>query len=212
MLYSVCKIYGKKENKKKLYEQQYEAFQKWWRVQNVQKLTENAVLVYYFDEKSKVVCSSTLWAHYSMLKSVNNIRKNVDIKKKMRDLNQKKSNVLTIEQVDQFLREAPDDEYLVMKVALIAGVAGACRGKELVDLEVNDVGDMGDFFLITVRNTQNKVNRNLVNKNSENSIDIVKIFRKNHKRICEWFQTVRSKPYFAQNLHHIVKSTAHVKS
>ncbi|KAJ8970961.1 hypothetical protein NQ317_014602 [Molorchus minor] len=68
--------------------------------------------------------------------------------------------------------------YLVMKVALIAGVAGACRGKELVQLEVNDVRDMGDFFLIAIRNTKNKVDRNFVIKNSENSIDIVKIFRK----------------------------------
>ncbi|KAJ8980014.1 hypothetical protein NQ317_016470 [Molorchus minor] len=169
---------------------QYEAFQKWCRVQNVQKPTENALLV-YFDEKSKVVCSLTLWAHYSMLKSVINIRENVDIskfpkllaffeEKKMRDLNQKKSNVLTIEQVDQFLREAPDDKYLFMKVSCsyCGRCAGACRGKELVDLEVNDVRDMGDFFLITVRITKNKVDRNFVIKNSENSIDIVKIFRK----------------------------------
>ncbi|KAJ8972904.1 hypothetical protein NQ317_001575, partial [Molorchus minor] len=140
---------------------QYEAFQNWCRVQNVQKPTENALLV-YFDEKSKVVCSLTLWAHYSI--------------EKMRDLNQKKSNVLTIEQVDQFLREASDDKYLVMKVAIIAGVAGACRGKELVDLEVNDVRDMGDFFLITVRNTKNKVDRNFVIKNSENNIDIPKVW------------------------------------
>ncbi|KAJ8971314.1 hypothetical protein NQ317_004557 [Molorchus minor] len=37
-----------------------------------------------------------------------------------------------------FYERPPDDKYLVMKVALIAGVAGACRGKELVDLKVND--------------------------------------------------------------------------
>ncbi|KAJ8978489.1 hypothetical protein NQ317_009117, partial [Molorchus minor] len=132
---------------------------KWCRVQNVQKPTENALLV-YFDEKSKVVCSTTLWAYYSMMKSVIIIRENVDISKFPRLLaflkrqnvdgfKPKKLNVYTIEQVDQFLREAPDAKYLVMKVALIAGVAGACRGKELVDLEVNNVRDMGDFFLIT---------------------------------------------------------------
>ncbi|KAJ8973992.1 hypothetical protein NQ317_009024 [Molorchus minor] len=63
----------------------------------------------------------------------------------------KKLNVLTIEQVDQFLREAPDDKYLVMKVALITGVAGACRGKELVDLEVNDRPLGKDMFGIFPR-------------------------------------------------------------
>ncbi|KAJ8974597.1 hypothetical protein NQ317_008739 [Molorchus minor] len=75
----------------------------------------------------KLVCSSTLWAHYSMLKSIINIRENVDIKEKNKGFKPKKSTVLTIEQVDQFLRETPGDKYLVMKVALIAGVAGACR-------------------------------------------------------------------------------------
>lgn len=111
---------------RKLYEQQYEAFQKWCRVQNVEKPTENALLV-YFDEKAKVVCASTLWAHYSMLKSVINIRENIDIskfpkllaflKRKNEGFKPKKSNILTIDQVDQFLREAPDDKYLVMKVS-----------------------------------------------------------------------------------------------
>ncbi|KAJ8971930.1 hypothetical protein NQ317_015436 [Molorchus minor] len=148
----------------------YQENKKTFRLQNVQKPTENALLA-YFDEKSKVVCSSTLWAHYSMLKSVINIRENVDIskfpkvlaffKRKNEGFKQKKSNVLMIEQV-----------------ALITGVAGVCRGKELVVLEVNDVRDMGDFFLITVRNTKNKVDRNFVIKKKENSIDIVKIFRK----------------------------------
>ncbi|KAJ8966454.1 hypothetical protein NQ317_003200 [Molorchus minor] len=60
-----------------------------------------------------------------------------------------------------------------MKVALIAGVAEACRGKELKSTTY-----IGDFFLITVRNTKNKVDRNFVIKNLENSIDIVEIFRK----------------------------------
>ncbi|KAJ8984192.1 hypothetical protein NQ317_011101 [Molorchus minor] len=109
-----------------------------------------------------------------MLKSVINIRENVD--RKNGGFKPKKSNVLTIEQVDQFLREALGDKYLVMKVALIAGVAGACRGKELVDLEVNDVRDMGDLFLITVRNTKNKVDRNFVIKNSENIISFFRDF------------------------------------
>lgn len=112
---------------KKLYEQQYEAFQKWCRAKNVEKTTESALLV-YFDEKSKVVCASTLWAHYSMLKSVFNIRENIDIskfpkllaflKRRNEGFKPKKSKILTSEQVDQFLREAADDQYLMVKVSL----------------------------------------------------------------------------------------------
>uniref|UniRef100_A0A6P7GT43 Uncharacterized protein LOC114346084 n=1 Tax=Diabrotica virgifera virgifera TaxID=50390 RepID=A0A6P7GT43_DIAVI len=114
-----------------------------------------------------------------MLKSVINIRVDIDIskfpkllaflKRRNEGFKPKKSRILTSEQVDQFLREAPDDKYLMLKVALILGVAGACRGKELVDLEIDDVRDLGDSFLIAIRNTKNKIDRNFVIKNSENS-------------------------------------------
>ncbi|XP_045466569.1 uncharacterized protein LOC123675267 [Harmonia axyridis] len=124
-----------------------------------------------------------------MLKSVINIREDIDIskfpkllaflKRRNEGFKPKKSRILTSEQVDQFLREAPDDKYLMLKVALILGVAGACRGKELVNLEIDDVRDLGDSFLIAIRNTKNKIDRNFVIKNSENSaISFVAIFRK----------------------------------
>ncbi|KAJ8979148.1 hypothetical protein NQ317_016768 [Molorchus minor] len=121
-----------------MFEQQHEAFHKWCRVQNVQKSTENALLV-YFDEKSRVVCSSTLWAHYSMLKLVINIRENVDIskfskllaflKRKNEGFKPKKLNVPTIEQVDQFLPEAPDNKYLVMESCSYRGRCGSLSRK-----------------------------------------------------------------------------------
>lgn len=112
---------------RKLYEQQYDAFKKWCRLKNVGQPTENALLV-YFNDKSKAVCASTLWAHYSMLKSVINIREDIDIskfpkllaflKRRNERFKPKKSRILTSEQVDQFLREAPDDKYLMLKVNL----------------------------------------------------------------------------------------------
>ncbi|KAJ8975498.1 hypothetical protein NQ317_017005, partial [Molorchus minor] len=136
------------------------------------KSTENALLV-YFDEKSKVVCSSTLWAHYSMLKSVINIRENVDISKfpKLLAFFEEKNSACQMERTANL-------NLLGSHGCSYCGRARACRGKELVDLEVDDVRDMGDFFLITVRNTKNKVDRNFVINNSEKNIDIVKIFRK----------------------------------
>ncbi|KAJ8910321.1 hypothetical protein NQ315_003533, partial [Exocentrus adspersus] len=46
-------------------------------------------------------------------------------------------------------------------VALIFGVAGACRGKELHQLTISDVTDMDHALLVNVRNTKNNVDQNL---------------------------------------------------
>ncbi|KAJ8984404.1 hypothetical protein NQ317_003987, partial [Molorchus minor] len=77
--------------------------------------------------------------------------------RKNEDFNQK-NHVLTIEQVDHFLRKAPDNKYLV--ICSYCGRYGSLLRKELLDLESNDVRDMDDFFLFTVRYTKNKVDRN----------------------------------------------------
>lgn len=70
--------------------------------------------------------SSTLWANYSMLKATLSIRHNVDISKylKLRALLKrqadgyklKKSKILTKEQINKFIQEAPDKECLMIKV------------------------------------------------------------------------------------------------
>lgn len=39
-------------------------------------------------------------------------------------------------------------------VALIMGVARACRGKELVNLIIYDVSDLGNSLLIAVKDTK----------------------------------------------------------
>jgi hypothetical protein len=51
----------------------------------------------------------------------------------------KKARVLTKEQVEKFLVEAPDDYWLLYKVITIFGIFGACRCDELLSLTVKDV-------------------------------------------------------------------------
>lgn len=114
------------QKSKKLYEQQYESFVRWCNEKHVKEYNENALLV-YFNEKSKRYCSSTLWSYYSMLKTTINIKHNIDIskfskllaflKRKNDGHKPKKSKVLTGEDVEKFLVEAPDDKYLMMKVS-----------------------------------------------------------------------------------------------
>ena len=86
------------------------------------------VLSTYFDEKSTEYKSSSLWAQYSMIRSCIQVHDNIDISKyaKQRALLYrksdgyvaKKSKVFTDSQIETFLSEADDNEYLLMKVKL----------------------------------------------------------------------------------------------
>ncbi|KAJ8909404.1 hypothetical protein NQ315_004529 [Exocentrus adspersus] len=101
---------------RKIYEAQYDTFVKWCCQRKLENVNEDVLLV-FFAEKSKTLSSSTLWAHYSMLKTMLNVKRNIG-------------------------------------VALIFGVAGACRGKELHELTISDVTDMDHALLVNVRNTK----------------------------------------------------------
>ncbi|KAJ8914224.1 hypothetical protein NQ315_003587, partial [Exocentrus adspersus] len=178
---------------RKVYEKSYEDLVTWCRAWcNLKKvldeMNENVFLA-YFNEKSKTVRASTIWANYSMLKSMVIIKNNIDIsqysklkaflKRKNDGYKPKKSKVLTVEQVDQFLSQAPDDQFLMVKVALIVGVAGACRGNELLQLSINDVTDLGSSILVNINNTKNNIDRTFLIKNApKNPIDFIQVYRK----------------------------------
>ncbi|KAJ8983598.1 hypothetical protein NQ317_004235 [Molorchus minor] len=51
----------------------------------------------------------------------------------------KKSKILAKSEIDRFLSSADDKEFLMIKVGLILGIAGACRTDELVNLTVDDI-------------------------------------------------------------------------
>lgn len=104
-----------------------------------------------------------------MLKSTIQINENMDISqykkllaflKRQNDTYEaKKSQVLTMENVTMFLKEAPDDKFLLMKVVLIFGLNGACRRAELCSLTVKDIEDTGKILVITLHDTKTKKKR-----------------------------------------------------
>lgn len=117
---------------RKVYEKAYEDFIKWCRQKKIQDNTNENVFLAYFNEKSKTVRASTLWAHYSMIKSIIMVKSNINIseyqklkaflKRKNDGYKPKKSKVLTDEQVNQFLIEAPDNNFLMTKVSNIMSI------------------------------------------------------------------------------------------
>lgn len=49
-----------------------------------------------------------------------------------------------------FLKTAPNDIYLMKKVLLIFGLAGACRRDELTKMLVDDVDNKGSMLIVKV--------------------------------------------------------------
>ncbi|XP_023012518.1 uncharacterized protein [Leptinotarsa decemlineata] len=150
---------------------------------------DEKVLFAYFEEKSKVQKSSSLWAQFSMLKYMISMKKNIDIskyttllaflKKNAVGYQAVKSKNLTKQDVDTFLREADDHTYLLMKVALIIGVAGECNRHELSHMLIEDVKDEGSYFRITIPNSLTKSQREfIILAETINGLNLVEIIRK----------------------------------
>lgn len=107
-----------------------------------------------------------------MLKKMLNVREKVDIsnyrllnaflKNKSSGFTSNKSKVLTSEEVQKFLTEAPDHVYLATKVALFFGVFGACRSHELVNVKIQDVTKQGNLLVVDLPDTKNKKPRKFV--------------------------------------------------
>lgn len=176
------------EKSKHKYEKRYELFTSWCESKNVKSPTEN-VLLAYFAENSKVMKSSTLWGVYSMLKSTIQIKHNINIgsykkliaflKKTSVGYEPKKSKILSKDEVETFLKTAPDDIYLMKKVVLIFGIAGACRCDELTKLQVNNIEDKGSLLIVKIPDTKTNKSRTFIVTNDDgNGIDYLDIIRK----------------------------------
>ncbi|KAB0801731.1 hypothetical protein PPYR_03917 [Photinus pyralis] len=130
----------------------------WCGAQNVTVISEN-VLLAFFTIMSKSYKSSTLWKNYSMLRSMLNVRENIDISKFMKlqallrrtsvGYEAKKSKILEYPEIERFINEAPNTEYLAAKVILIIGYSGACRREELKNLLTDDIDYKSDSIFVT---------------------------------------------------------------
>lgn len=113
------------EKSKQKYTLSYNLFMEWCKEQKTSSCSEN-VLIAYFGNISSKFKSSTLWSQYSMLKTMLNINKGVDIsnysklraflKRKSDGYRARKSKVFTTNEIDKFIKEAPDSIYLLAKV------------------------------------------------------------------------------------------------
>ncbi|XP_048001904.1 uncharacterized protein LOC125238594 isoform X2 [Leguminivora glycinivorella] len=147
------------EKSKGRYMTTYENFITWQKEKNITSFNEK-VLLLYFEEISSKYKPTSLWAIYSMLKSglKRSHRVNIEeyyqlgayLKKLSKGYVSKKMKVLSIQNVEKFINEAPDDRYLAIKVALILGINGGLRCKELSNLQTNHIENHGEVFVIKI--------------------------------------------------------------
>lgn len=103
----------------------YRKFLQWQALQNTDSFDEKVVFS-YFREAARTKKPTTLWSLYSMLKATFISNHNVNIgeyrrlgaflKEKNDGYQSTKSNVFTAEEIQKFLLEAPEPEYLGIKV------------------------------------------------------------------------------------------------
>lgn len=116
------------EKSKRQYTAVYNEFKRWRTTKKTTSFAEEIFLV-YFDELSRKMKPSTLWARYSMLKATLKTYNNIDLstykklvallKRKSSGYKAKKSKIFTAANVSQFCNEAPNAKFLGTKVNII---------------------------------------------------------------------------------------------
>lgn len=114
------------EISKEKYEKTYKCFTD-WQAEKVINSNSEKVLLTYFDELSQKFKASTLWSQYSMLRTMLNIHQTVDIsnylklrqflKRNYDGYKPKKSRFFTTNEINRFIKDAPDELYLLDKVS-----------------------------------------------------------------------------------------------
>lgn len=113
------------EKSRHKYSTTYDRFMKWKDEKDIKMITEE-LLIEYFMEISSSIKPSSLYARYSMLKTMIKLKDNVDIgefkglkpflKERSTGFISQKAAVFTAHEIEKFLNEAPDYKYLVQKV------------------------------------------------------------------------------------------------
>ncbi|XP_057319465.1 uncharacterized protein LOC130663914 [Microplitis mediator] len=151
----------------------YETYKNWQKEhESSLSNSEESNLIVYFKELTKKLSPSTIWGIWSMLKKTLNTRENIDISKfqnlkslvkgNSKSYKSKKSLVLKWDEIMKFMNDAPDKTHLDKKVLLIFGICGALRCKEISELKITDVEDLGNRYLVSVNETKNDVPRQFI--------------------------------------------------
>ncbi|KAK4874649.1 hypothetical protein RN001_014009 [Aquatica leii] len=101
------------------------------------------------------------------------------LKSKSKGYQPKKAKKFDPKDVEQFINEAPDEKYLLMKMVMVMGVMGALRCDEPVILKTSDIDDKGSILVISVSKTKTYKPRSFVVTGAERrGFNGLEIYRK----------------------------------
>lgn len=111
---------------KRRYETAYKRFSDWCKKKKIRLPTESDCLA-FFVERGNFLKPTSLWTEFSMINALLVPQKGVDLKQfssltefmkqRASGYQSKTTKVFTREQITKFLKEAPDSQYLMMKVS-----------------------------------------------------------------------------------------------
>ena len=98
------------------------------------------------------------------------------MKQKSKGYEAKKSKVLTREGILKFIHEAPNETFLMMKVALLFGIFGGCRRQELVNMLIGHFDDRESVIVVTIPGMKTDKKRvfTIVEENAMNSLNLIR--------------------------------------
>ncbi|KAJ8977680.1 hypothetical protein NQ317_018885 [Molorchus minor] len=67
--------------------------------------------------------------------------------------------MFTRQNIDKLIAEAPDDKYLIFKIVAVMGILGACRRKELCQMSLNNIEDLGNTLVVNIPDSKTRVSR-----------------------------------------------------
>ncbi|KAJ8910515.1 hypothetical protein NQ315_012812 [Exocentrus adspersus] len=173
------------QKSKEVYSSEYEKFINWMTENCVEHISET-VLLGYFSDLSENFSPSSLWFKYSMVKKTLMVNKNINIanyhklieylKQGSKGYQPKKSKTLFRENVLKFIHEAPNETFLMKKVALIFGIFGGCRRQELVNMLITHVEDRESVFVVSVPETKTDKKRifTIIEEDEMNSLKLIR--------------------------------------
>lgn len=113
---------------KKIYEKAYKTFKNWQISKKSTKMSES-VLLAYLHELGQKMKPSSLWAQFSMLKATIQSKENISItsyreviaflKSKAKGFQSVQARIFTEREIQRFIDEAPDVDWLDVKVCVI---------------------------------------------------------------------------------------------
>lgn len=139
---------------KDVYLRHYLEYREFLKNHKTESISENTLLAYLqhlLETKSVTSC----WTIYSCLKKMIRVNDGIDIsrwplltdvlKTKSATHKKKKAHVFKKEEIDRFLKDAPDDQFLEDKLALLLGLHGGLRTEEFLILMIEDIETRQDY-------------------------------------------------------------------